>query len=165
MGGLSAVLIYVLKIILIFTSFCLISVLKKVSEMSPPQKKSQEYPCGCLTTASYEAHRCFPESERTEMSCFSAYVFLCCFKKLFCKLSSALMEHADNHSRIDVAVVWCEVQSVYGSAVSREIVMLANFVLNEAFDHLNKHAVVKDSSGHQPMLIIKTAENTLCCFW
>lgn len=43
--------------------------------------------------------------------------------------------------------------------------MLANFVLNEAFDHLNKHAVVKDSSGHQPMLIIKTAENTLCCFW
>lgn len=35
MGGLSAVLIYVLKIILIFTSFCLISVLKKVSEMSP----------------------------------------------------------------------------------------------------------------------------------
>lgn len=164
MGGLSAVLIYVLKIILIFTSFCLISVLKKVSEMSPP-KKSQEYPCGCLTTASYEAHRCFPESERTEMSCFSAYVFLCCFKKLFYKLSSALMEHADNHSRIDVAVVWCEVQSVYGSAVSREIVMLANFVLNEAFDHLNKHAVVKDSSGHQPMLIIKTAENTLCCFW
>lgn len=130
-----------------------------------PQKKSQEYPCGCLTTASYEAHRCFPESKRTEMSCFSAYVFLCCFKKLFCKLSSALMEHADNHSRIDVAVVWCEVQSVYGSAVSREIVMLANFVLNEAFDHLNKHAVVKDSSGHQPMLIIKTAENTLCCFW
>lgn len=99
------------------------------------------------------------------MSCFSAYVFLCCFKKLFCKLSSALMEHADNHSRIDVAVVWCEVQSVYGSAVSREIVMLANFVMNEAFDHLNKHAVVKDSSGHQPMLIIKTAENTLCCFW
>ena len=38
MGGLSAVLIYVLKIILIFTSFCLISVLKKVSEMSPPKK-------------------------------------------------------------------------------------------------------------------------------
>lgn len=37
MGGLSAVLIYVLKIILIFTSFCLISVLKKVSEMSPPK--------------------------------------------------------------------------------------------------------------------------------
>lgn len=99
------------------------------------------------------------------MSCFSAYVFLCCFKKLFCKLSSALMEHADNHSRIDVAVVWCEVQSVYGSAVSRDIVMLVNFVLNEAFNHLNKHAVVKDSSGHQPMLIIKTAENALCCFW
>lgn len=40
MGGLSAVLIYVLKIILIFTSFCLISVLKKVSEMSPPKKVS-----------------------------------------------------------------------------------------------------------------------------
>ena len=42
--------------------------------------------------------------------------------------------------------------------------MLVNFVLNKAFDNLNKHDVVKDSSGHQTMLMIKTAENDLCCF-
>lgn len=44
------------------------------------------------------------------------------------------------------------------------VFMLVNFVLNEVFDHLNKHAVVKDSSGHQPMLMIKNSRERSLLF-